>query len=181
MEFYPPLPPQRTGGESEFGPEDIFYYIYAVFHSPTYRERYKEFLKIDFPRVPLTSSVELFAKLVPLGHELVQYHLLEHPNLAHSPVVFPEKGDNIVAKVEYNDHLKRVYINKKQWFEPVEPEVWEFHVGGYQVCQKWLKDRKDRTLSFDEIKHYGKTVMALGETIRLMKEIDQAIPEWPIR
>lgn len=165
---------------TEFGPEDIFYYIYAVFHSPTYRERYKEFLKIDFPRVPLTSSVELFSKLVPLGYELVQYHLLEHPKLAHAPVVFPEKGDNVVAKVEYNDHLKRVYINKKQWFEPVAPEVWEFHVGGYQVCQKWLKDRKERTLTYDEIKHYAKTVMALGETIGLMKEIDAAIPEWPI-
>ncbi len=176
----PAAPTKKKAGRSEFGPEDIFYYIYAVFHSPTYRERYKEFLKIDFPRVPLTSSVELFGKLVPLGHELVQYHLLEHPKLDKAPVVFPEKGDNTVVKVEYNDQLRRVYINKKQWFEPVAPEVWEFHVGGYQVCNKWLKDRKERTLSYEEIRHYAKTVMALGETIRLMKEIDGAIPEWPI-
>ncbi|MBK6765029.1 MAG: hypothetical protein IPG71_01605 [bacterium] len=176
----PPKSADRFGGRSEFGPEDIFYYIYAVFHAPTYRERYKEFLKIDFPRVPLTSNLELFSKLVPLGYELVQYHLLEHPKLDKAPVVFPEKGDNMVVKVEYNDQLRRVYINKKQWFEPVAPEVWEFHVGGYQVCNKWLKDRKERTLAFDEIRHYAKTVMALGETIRLMKEIDAAIPEWPI-
>ncbi|MCC6476290.1 DNA methyltransferase, partial [bacterium] len=164
----------------EFGPEDIFYYIYAVFHSPTYRERYKEFLKIDFPRVPLTSNLDLFKTLVPLGHELVQYHLLEHPDLGSTPIVFPERGSNIVERVQYVDTMQRVTINKEQHFERVTPEVWNFHVGGYQVCQKWLKDRKERTLTHDEIKHYEKTVMALGETIRLMNAIDQAIPSWPI-
>ncbi len=106
----PPIPPVN-GGESVFGPEDVFYYIYAIFHSPTYRERYKEFLKIDFPRVPLTSDVELFAKLVPLGHELVQYHLLEHPSLGETPYRFPEKGDNLCEKIRYDEMHGRVYIN----------------------------------------------------------------------
>lgn len=168
-------------GRSEFGPEDVFYYIYAVFHSPTYRERYKEFLKIDFPRVPLTSDLALFGKLVPLGYELVQYHLLEHTKLEQAPVVFPVTGDFVVDKVRYDDQHQRVYINKTQYFEKVPQAVWEFHVGGYQVCQKWLKDRKQRALSFEDIRHYAKTVMALGETIRLMQEIDQAIVEWPIK
>ncbi|MCB9391790.1 MAG: DUF559 domain-containing protein [Calditrichaeota bacterium] len=166
-----------------FGPEDVFYYIYAIFHAPTYRERYKEFLKIDFPRVPLTSDVKLFANLVPLGHELAQYHLLEHPSLHDTPIRFPEPGDNLCEKIRYDEQHGRVYINKTQYFETIPQEVWEFHIGGYQVCEKWLKDRAKakRTLTLDDLKHYEKTVMALGETIRLMKEIDAAIPEWPIK
>lgn len=173
----PPGPPVNGG---EVGPEDIFYYIYAVFHSPTYRERYKEFLKIDFPRVPLVGNREVFLKLIGLGRELAQYHLLEHPALNDTPIVFPEPGENIVEKVAYDENKLRVYINKTQYFEKVAPEVWEFHVGGYQVCQKWLKDRKGRALAHDDVRHYEKTVMALGETIRLMTEIDEAIPGWPM-
>ncbi|MDY7010489.1 MAG: type ISP restriction/modification enzyme [Planctomycetota bacterium] len=128
-----------------FGPEDVFHYMYAVFHNPTYRSRYAEFLKIDFPRLPLTSDVKLFVKLCGLGEELVGLHLLESPALAKSPERYPVKGDDTVAR-GYPKYVPkdggRVQINTKQYFEPVNEEVWEFHVGGYQVCQKWLKDRR---------------------------------------
>lgn len=169
-----------------FGPEDIFAYIYAVFHSPTYRQRYAEFLKIDFPRVPMTSSLELFRKLCILGEELVALHLLESPYLAQLITRYPVVGDNIVEKgfpkfVVYEEGQPGyVYVNKTQYFEGVPKEVWEFHVGGYQVCEKWLKDRRGRQLSFDDLMHYQKVVVALKETIRLMAEIDRAIPGWPI-
>jgi len=178
--------------ESTFGPEDILDYIYAVFHSPTYRERYAEFLKIDFPRVPLTSNLDLFRKLCALGEELVALHLLESLALSHFITHYPITGDNLVERPRYfapgervpktEEPLEvgRIYINKTQYLEGIPSEVWEFHVGGYQVCQKWLKDRKGRKLTYDDITHYQKVVVALQETIRLMKEIDEAIPEWPI-
>jgi len=169
-----------------FGPEDIFNYIYAVFHSPTYRQRYAEFLKIDFPRVPMTSSPELLRKLCLLGEELVALHLLESPYLSQLVTRYPVVGDNIVEKgfpkfVAYEEGAPGyVYINKAQYFEGVPKEVWEFHVGGYQVCEKWLKDRRGRQLSFDDLMHYQKVVVALKETIRLMGDIDRAIPGWPM-
>jgi predicted helicase len=172
---------------TKFGPEDIFHYIYAVFHSPTYRQRYAEFLKIDFPRVPMTSSPELFRKLCILGEELVALHLLESPYLSQLVTRYPVVGDNIVEKgfpkfVAYEEGAPGyVYINKSQYFEGVPKEVWEFHVGGYQVCEKWLKDRRGRQLSFDDLMHYQKVVVALKETARLMAEIDKAIPGWPIK
>jgi predicted helicase len=168
--------------EETFGPEDIFNYAYAVSHSPTYRRRYAEFLKIDFPRLPLTSDKELFRALANKGEELAWLHLMESPVLEklRTQVKYEVSGSNLVEKMSYNEAYKRVYINKEQYFEGVPPEVWNFHIGGYQVCQKWLKDRKDRTLSYDERTHYQKVVVALTETIRLMKEIDQLIPSWPI-
>jgi len=170
-----------------FGPEDIFDYIYAVFHSPTYRQRYAEFLKIDFPRVPLTSDRDLFRKLCTLGEELVALHLLESPQLTQLLTRYPVAGDNIVQKgfpkfVVYEEGQPGyVYINRTQYFEGVPREVWEFHVGGYQVCEKWLKDRRGRQLSFDDLMHYQKVIVALAETARLMEEIDKAIPGWPIK
>jgi REP element-mobilizing transposase RayT len=170
-----------------FGPEDVFDYMYAVFHSPTYRSRYAEFLKIDFPRLPLTSKVELFRELCALGEELVGLHLMEKhgPRLAD----FLVEDDNKVEKVRYTAPGQgadkgRVWINKTQYFDGVPPEVWEFHIGGYQVCQKWLKDRKGRQLSFDDVKHYQHIVSALAETIRIMAEIDRRIDKhggWPIQ
>jgi predicted helicase len=170
-----------------FGPEDVFDYMYAVFHSPTYRTRYAEFLKIDFPRLPLTSNTELFRTLCALGSELVGLHLMEQ----HAPPVarFPVKGDNIVETVRYTEPGQqgadegRVWINKEQYFENVPPEVWNFHVGGYQVCQKWLKDRKGRTLTYGDLAHYQHIVAALAETIRLMAAIDATIEDhggWPL-
>ncbi len=169
-----------------FGPEDVLDYVYSILHSPTYRARYSEFLKGDFPRVPVTSNTNLFRALCGLGQELVELHLLE----GHGPKIttYPIPGDNSVAVVRYTepgqgaDH-GRVWINREQYFEGVAPEVWNFHVGGYQVCQKWLKDRKGRKLTYDDLTHYQHVVSALAETIRLMAEIDDVIEEnggWPI-
>jgi len=161
-------------------PEDIFHYAYAVFHSPTYRTRYAEFLKIDFPRLPLTSDLKLFRALAKKGEELVALHLMESKRLNHFLTTFPMKGSNEVEKVHYTDKDKRVWINAQQFFGSVPKAVWEFQIGGYQVCEKWLKDRKRRKLTYQDIEHYQKIVVALSETIRLMKEIDAAIPTWPI-
>ena len=166
--------------EETFGPEDIFHYAYAVFHSPTYRTRYAEFLKIDFPRLPLTSDKELLKALVEKGAELVGLHLMESLLLNNLVTRYPVAGSNTVDKVSYDDNNQRIYINKTQYFEGVPPEVWEFHIGGYQVAQKWLKDRKGRTLTYDELTHYQKVIVALKETIRLMAEIDELIPGWPV-
>jgi len=166
--------------EKTFGPEDVFNYAYAVLHSPTYRSRYAELLKIDFPRLPLTSNKGLFKALVAKGGELVALHLMESPKLNPLITQYPIVGPNQVEVVRYDEANQRVYINKSQYFEGVSPEVWNFHIGGYQVCQKWLKDRKGRTLSYDELTHYQKVVVALKETIRLMRELDDLIPGWPI-
>ena len=162
-----------------FGPEDIFNYAYAIFHSPIYR-RYAEFLKIDFPRLPLTSNKTLFRAIAEKGAELVALHLMEAPVLNTPITKYSVSGSNLIEKVEYKEAGQRVFINKEQYFEGVPPEVWNFHVGGYQVCEKWLKDRKGRSLSYDDITHYQKVVVALKETIRLMAEIDQIIPGWPV-
>ena len=184
----------RLRQQGEFGlpegmsPEDIFYYAYAVFHSPTYRERYAEFLKIDFPRLPLTGDLELFRDLAELGRQLVALHLLDAqaaPALldAISPFPIPPadaKRGSVVETVTYDDERRRVCINKTQYFEDVPPEVWNFHVGGYQVCEKWLKDRKGRALTFDDIRQYQKIVVALAETLRLMTAIDERIPGFPL-
>jgi hypothetical protein len=183
------------------GPQDVFNYVYAILHSPTYRDRYGEFLKLDFPRIPLTSDPKLFRRLCGLGGELVSLHLLESPKLAKPITRFDIEGNGEVGK-GFPKYLApgspepgtgkplakgRVYINSSsaakldgQYFDNVPPEVWEFHIGGYQVCEKWLKDRRGRTLSHDDIEHYQKVVTALAETIRLMQEIDAAIPKWPI-
>jgi predicted helicase len=166
--------------EQTFGPEDIFNYAYAIFHSPTYRSRYAEFLKIDFPRLPLTSDKVLFKALVVKGAELVSLHLMESPTLNNLITKYPVSGSDTVDKVSYDEKNRRVYINKTQYFEGVPPEVWNFHIGGYQVAQKWLKDRKGRTLTYDELTHYQKIVVALKETIRPMAEIDTLIPVWPV-
>ena len=182
--------PKGTGDlKSALGPEDIFHYIYAVFHSPAYRQRYAEFLKIDFPRVPLTEDRSLFKALAEKGADLVAIHLMESPSLSNLVTSFPVAGSDEVERVRYAEPCKkekgaqapgRVYINKTQYFEGVDPQVWEFQIGGYQVLEKWLKDRKGRKLSFDDLYHYQKIVVALKETIRIMQEIDELIPSWPI-
>jgi len=163
-------------------PEDIFYYIYAIFHSPTYRQRYAEFLKIDFPRVPLTSNDKLFKDLGAKGQELVDLHLMKSKKLNNLITKIGGDGDNAVTEVTYKLKEQRVYINKSRYFEGIAPDVWEFKIGGYQVLSKWLKDRKKakRTLSFDELLHYQKVVVALKQTMQLMEEIDQLIPSFPI-
>jgi predicted helicase len=168
--------------QETFGPEDIFNYSYAVFHSPEYRARYAEFLKTDFPRLPLTSDKALFKSLAGKGAVLVSLHLLESPLLSPPVTKYEVKGEHSVDKICYDENTQCVSINKTQYFEGVSPEVWNFHIGGYQVCEKWLKDRKGRKLTINDIDHYQKIVVALKETIRLMSEIDEAIEEhggWP--
>jgi hypothetical protein len=175
--------PKNSGDlKNTLDSEDIFHYIYAILHSPTYRERYAEFLKMDFPRIPLTSNRELFCKLCTLGGELVSLHLLEAPQLGQLMTRYPVPGDNRVERgyPRYTAESQRVYISPKQYFEGVPPQVWEFHIGGYQVLDKWLKDRRGRLLTFDDLTHYQKVVVALSETMRVMEEIAAAIPGWPV-
>lgn len=176
-------------------PEDIFHYVYAVLHSPGYRSRYAEFLKKDFPRLPLTSSLELFRALAKLGVELVALHIVEFAlkGEATAPTEWPRYprlarftgSDRTIEKFPIADKAwkdGRVAVNAGSGFEGVPEEVWEFHIGGYQVCHKWLKDRKGRTLTAEDILHYCKIVTALNETIRLMCRIDEIINEhggWP--
>jgi type I restriction-modification system DNA methylase subunit len=164
-------------------PETIFYYIYAVLHSPTYRDRYAEFLKIDFPRVPLTSNDKLFRQLADYGEQLVQLHLMTSPKLDNLITEFVEgTGEHTVAKGHPKYQNGAVIINKSgDKFVGVPEEVWNFYVGGYQPCQKWLKDRKGRVLSSEDIAHYQRIVSALGETIEVMQAIDSAIPGFPIQ
>ncbi len=151
-------------------PEDIFDYIYAVLHSPTYREKYKEFLKIDFPRVPFPKDKKQFMALVELGRKLRELHLLESPKVKEFITSYPEDGSNVVEKVIYKDG--KVFINTKQYFGDVPEIAWNFYIGGYQPTQKWLKDRKGRVLTNPDIEHYQKMIVALVETERIMKEID---------
>lgn len=170
------------GQPADLPPEDIFHYAYAVFHSPDYRSRYAEFLKIDFPRLPLTGNLELFRTLAQLGGELTALHLMESPKLDDHITEFI--GSNrTVSKVIYADET--VWIDGTSTakapkpgtsgFAGVPEDVWNFHIGGYQVCEKWLKDRKGRTLTDDDIAHYHKIIVALSNTIRLMAEIDEVI------
>lgn len=196
--YYPVKEYPTKDGDERLTPEEIFYYAYAVFHSPTYRIRYAEQLKIDFPRLPITRDKELFKRLVALGNELVNLHLLGENPFDSSKTILDDSskwnikiGGTVPANLEewkvtdvcYDEKETRVYVNAGQYFEGVEKEVWEFMIGGYQVCEKWLKDRKkaERVLSTDDLKHYMKIVVSLRETIRIMSEIDKVIPEWPMK
>ncbi len=161
-------------------------YMYAVFNSPAYRTRYFEFLKIDFPRLPLTTNVKLFRSLCELGARLISIHLMDEKG--RDQPSFPIKGDGVVEKIVYSEpkkgHPGRVWINKTQYFEGVPLDVWNFRTGGFQPCDKWLKDRKSRALSYEDIQHYQRIVAAIGETIELMTKIDSAIEKnggWPLK
>jgi len=162
---------EKETAESTFAPIDILDYIYAVLHSPTYRQKYKEFLKIDFPRVPYPKDQDTFWQLVKLGGEIRQIHFLENPKVEQYITQYPIDGDNVVSKPKYKDG--KVFINDTQYFDNLPQTAWEFYIGGYQPAQKWLKDRKERKLEFDDILHYQKIIVALSETDRLMKEIDK--------
>ena len=157
---------------SVFSPIDLLDYIYAVLYSPRYREKYKEFLKIDFPRVPYPTDKETFWKLVEIGSELRKCHLMQ-TEFDVSAYSFIDDGTNEVIKPEYKNG--RVYINKTQYFDNVPQAQWEQYIGGYQPLQKWLKDRKKTKLSADDIEHYKKIIAALKRTEELMKEIDKIV------
>jgi predicted helicase len=162
--------------------EDIFNYMYAVFNSPGYRTRYTEFLKIDFPRLPITGNTLLFKSLSKIGATLCGLHVLEHPLLEKVNSQYVGGRVPVIEKITWSKNS--IWIDKDQTigFTGIKEEVWDFHIGGYQVCEKWLKDRRGRKLSKDDIEHYQKIVEALSETIRLMAEIDKVIDEhggWP--
>ncbi len=179
------VPDGRGDLKKTFGPEDVFHYMYAVFHSPGYRARYAEFLKIDFPRLPLPGDRALFRSLCAFGERLKALHLMDAE--ADCGVAYPEPGPNEVDKVEFVEDGQggagRVYINRTQYFSGVPRRAWEFHVGGYQVCHKWLKDRKGRRLTYDDLTHYRRIVAALDETAETMAKIDETIEKsggWPL-
>jgi len=158
--------------KKEVTPEEIFYYIYGVLYSNIYREKYAEFLKIDFPRIPFTKNYELFRQIGSLGKELISLHLLNSEKLNNSTSKFEGEGNNLVKYVKYDENKKSVFINENQYFTNIEKDIWEYTIGGYQVLYKWLKDRKGRFLSLDEILNYAKIVTSLKYTIELQKEID---------
>jgi len=180
-------------GGSLFGPRDVLDYAYALLHSPSYRTRYSEFLKIDFPRLPLPNSRDLFRAIVDFGIELEALHLMksDKPGGHHLALYSGPKDPEVVRVGWSNDTVWLDAAATKRGqvappgaigFSGVPIEVWDFHIGGYQVCEKWLKDRKGRRLSKGDIEHYQKIVVAISETIRLMKEIDEVIEQhggWP--
>ena len=151
--------------------EDVFDYIYAVLHSPSYREKYKEFLKIDFPRIPYPKDKKSFKALIRLGSELRSLHLLESPSVNKFITTYLVDGSNTVEKPTYKEG--DVYINENQYFGKVPKVAWEFWIGGYQPAQKWLKDRKGRELTNEDIEHYQKMIIALTETTKIQTEIDE--------
>ncbi len=155
--------------------EEIFYYIYAVLYSPTYGKRYEEFLKIDFPRVPLPLDLEQFKNLSELGKELVELHLLKHPSLSETEIGFPVSDSNKVERVKYDAENSRVCFNKEQYFSGISKAVWVYQIGGYQVMAKYLKDRKKRVLSLEEIEHYMKVAKAIERTIEVQGEVDDVM------
>jgi predicted helicase/very-short-patch-repair endonuclease len=171
-----PLPQgEGSGARANHGVrvEDIFKYIYAILYSPAYRKKYAEFLKTDFPRVPFTNNYELFLALSAKGRQLVDLHLLKSDPSANLVAKCEGKGSLKVEKVSYDARQRRIYINPDKWFEKVESEVWDYHIGGYQVANKWLKDRKGRTLSSEEVATYCKTITAISRTVEIQLSLDE--------
>jgi hypothetical protein len=156
----------------KLSPEKILYYIYAVLYSNVYRNRYAEFLKSDFPRIPFTADAELFSKMARYGGDLIKLHLLKSEKLEKPAVKFHGRGDRCIDKPEYDSEKKLVKINPKQYFGPLSDEIWQYQIGGYQVMDKWLKDRKGKYLDLNDIKHYCKMATALIETVATQKKID---------
>jgi len=171
-----------TGRFVEVG-RSFFSYIYAMLYSPSYRTRYCEYLRTDFPHIPITKNLEFFESLSKLGGRLLSIHLLEG-NLDISKISFEGEGDYILHKGYPKFKNQEVFINKTQYFDGIPEEIYNFCIGGYQVCQKWLKDRKGRKLTEKDINHYQKIIVAINETIKIMKKIDKTIDEhggWPIK
>jgi len=167
----------KSAFKKDPSPEQIFHYIYALFYSNAYRKKYAEFLKTDFPRVPFTKDHRLFYKLAEKGEELVELHLLKSKKLIKPIAKCEGSGDLRVDKVTYDRNKARVHINPEKWFAGIPPEVWEYHIGGYQVSQKWLKDRKGRELSSEEVAHYARVVTAIAETISVQRFLDDLFSE----
>lgn len=150
-------------------PESLFDYVYGVLHAPQYRALFGEFLKIEFPRIPYPSDAQIFHRIAGSGAELRGLHLMEDPKLDDPTTTYPIDGDHVVGKYRFEDG--KVWVNSEQYFGDVPKEAWDLHIGGYQPAQKWLKDRKGRTMSIDDIQHYQKIVTVLTETDRIIKSI----------
>lgn len=165
--------PEKENTECTFAPIDILDYIYGVLHSNKYRTKYKEFLKIDFPRIPYPANKDYFFNVAELGKRLREIHLMEAPEVKEYITSYGVSGDNEVIKPEYKDN--KVYINRAQYFDNVPEVAWNFYIGGYQPAQKWLKDRKGRILSYDEILHYQQIIKALVLTNDIMQQIDEIV------
>jgi predicted helicase len=159
-----------TIGVDKVNELQIFDYIYAVLHSSLYRDRYKEFLKIDFPIIPYPDNLKQFERLADLGEKLRKLHLMENVKIQQNIANFPIAGTNEIDKPRYSNN--KVFINKDQYFDNVPLSAWEFYIGGYQPAQKWLKDRKDKKLDFNDVQHYQKIITVLCETKQIMKEIN---------
>jgi len=165
-------------------PQRIFSYIYAVVYAPRYRENYASFLRIDFPRIPFTADADLFEQMAALGGRLVDLHLLRSAELdpplarfeGQAPKALPN-GTVAGGFPKYDSGQERVYVNEGQYFAPVPPQVWEYWIGGYQVCEKWLKDRRRRTLSLEEIQTCCRIVTALKKTLEIQSDLDKLYPE----
>jgi len=181
----------RPSKDKTFTPEELLGYIYALLYSETFRQRYNQFLKQDFPKIPVTSDFQLFKRLATCGLRLVQLHTMRATDLSIDSVSYPVPGDHLVARrypwFTDSDPASgkplpepRVYLNEKQYFQNVPGPAWEFEIGSYQPCEKWLKDRKNRKLSFDELNTYRALVVSVQETMQLMDKIDDIIPKWPL-
>jgi predicted helicase len=164
--------------------EDILYYVYAILHSPNYRSRYKDLLLYDFPRVPITSNEELFNKLSKYGSKLVSLHLFKTQN-KNLITNFVGNGNNIVLHINRDSYINEsLAINKTQYFKGITEEIYNFQIGCYRICEKWLKDRKNKILTDSDIKYYHMIINVIKSTLTLMKEIDNEIlkyTEWPLR
>jgi hypothetical protein len=165
--------PEKEAAPGTFAPIDLLDYVYAFLHSPSYRERYQEFLKVDYPRVPYPGSAEVFWQLVAYGGALRVLHLLASPMLERFLTAYPIGGGNEVTSVRFE--AGRVWINEAQYFRGVPESTWAFHIGGYQPAQRWLKDRQGQVLGYEDILHYQRIIVALAESERIMGEIDRAL------
>lgn len=179
--------PSEALKETQYGPEDILDYIYAVLHCPAYRQQFAEYLRMDFPRIPIVGDVAQFHDLSRIGKELVGLHTMNATPSPVLPLRFPIAGDNLVARRHPRympptaDTHGRIYINADQYFDGVPQEVWDYVVGGFQVAKKWMKDRVERTLDFDDLSQYQNALQAIARTIEATAEIDELLPGWPMK
>ena len=151
----------------------VFDYIYGTLHCPAYRATYAEFLKIDFPRIPWPASPAEFWDVSAKGQSLRKLHLMDANAIGATPYPYLGDGTNTVEKPEYKDG--KVYISAAQYFDAAPEISWGFYIGGYQPAQKWLKDRRGRALSIDDIRHYQRILKILSETDRIMKTITMTL------
>ena len=156
-------------------PEQILFYCYAVLYSNTYRKKYAEFLKIDFPRIPFTTDYKVFSAMAELGEELTQLHLLKSKKLNTPVAKYKGKGEDLIEKPNYDEKRECVFINETKYFESISKEVYEYHIGGYQVMEKYLKDRKGRQMT--DPATYCKIATAIHHTIELQKQLDKLFPK----